>query len=37
MGLDSMRERAESLEGDLIIESKPDHGTKVCVTIPIEK
>jgi len=37
MGLDSMRERAESLEGDLIIESKPDHGTKVCVTIPIEE
>jgi signal transduction histidine kinase len=37
MGLDSMRERVESLEGDLSIESKPDQGTKVCVTIPIEE
>jgi len=37
MGLDSMRERAESLQGDLSIESKPELGTKVCVTIPIEK
>jgi signal transduction histidine kinase len=37
MGLDSMRERVESLEGDLSIESKPDHGTKVCATIPIEE
>jgi signal transduction histidine kinase len=37
MGIDSMRERVESLEGDLSIESKPDQGTKVCVTIPIEE
>jgi NarL family two-component system sensor histidine kinase LiaS len=37
MGLDSMRERAESLQGDLSIESKTEHGTKVCVTIPIEE
>jgi NarL family two-component system sensor histidine kinase LiaS len=37
MGLDSMRERVESLEGDLSIESNPDHGTNICVTIPIEE
>jgi NarL family two-component system sensor histidine kinase LiaS len=37
MGLDSMRERVESLEGDFSIESKPDQGTNVCATIPIEE
>ena len=36
MGLDSMRERVESLKGDFSIQSEPGRGTKVCVTIPIE-
>jgi NarL family two-component system sensor histidine kinase LiaS len=36
MGLDSMRERAESLNGDLNIQSEPDQGTKICLSIPIE-
>ena len=36
MGLDSMRERAESLEGDFSIQSEPGQGTKICITIPIE-
>jgi signal transduction histidine kinase len=36
MGLDSMRERVESLKGDFSIQSEPGQGTKVCVTIPIE-
>jgi len=36
MGLDSMRERVESLLGDFAIESEPGQGTKVCLTIPIE-
>ena len=36
IGLDSMRERAESLEGDFSIQSEPRQGTKICITIPIE-
>jgi signal transduction histidine kinase len=36
MGLDSMRERVESLNGDFSIQSEPGHGTKVCVSLPIE-
>ena len=36
MGLDSMRERVESLKGDFNIQSEPEQGTKVCITIPIE-
>ncbi|MBE0528246.1 MAG: sensor histidine kinase [Thermoleophilia bacterium] len=36
MGLDSMRERVESLRGEFAIESEPGRGTKVCITIPIE-
>ena len=36
MGLDSMRERVESLKGDFSIQSEPEQGTKVCITIPIE-
>jgi len=36
MGLDSMRERVESLKGDFSIQSEDGRGTKVCVTIPIE-
>ena len=35
MGLYSMRERAETLNGRFDIESKPGLGTKVCVTFPI--
>ncbi len=34
IGLQSMRERAESLGGDFSIESKPGQGTKVSVTLP---
>jgi signal transduction histidine kinase len=36
MGLDSMRERVESLKGDFSIESEPGRGTKVCVSLPIQ-
>jgi len=36
MGLDSMRERVESLKGDFGIQSEPGRGTEICVTIPIE-
>jgi len=36
MGLDSMRERVESLNGDFSIQSEPGRGTEICVTIPIE-
>jgi len=36
MGLDSMRERVESLNGDFSIQSADGRGTKVCATIPIE-
>ena len=36
MGLDSMRERVESLKGDFNIQSEPKRGTKICITIPIE-
>ena len=32
MGLHSMRERAESLGGDFIIESEPGQGTRISVT-----
>ena len=35
MGLDSMRERVESLKGDFKIQSEPGQGTKICITIPI--
>lgn len=34
MGLASMRERAESLDGEFILESKPGEGTKICVRLP---
>jgi len=36
MGLDSMRERVESLQGDFSNQSEPEQGTKICITIPIE-
>ncbi len=35
LGLYSMRERAESLDGDFTIESSPDQGATVSVTLPI--
>jgi len=34
MGLDSMRERAESLGGTFFIKSETGQGTKVCVILP---
>jgi signal transduction histidine kinase len=34
MGLDSMRERAESLDGHFIILSTPGEGTRVVITLP---
>ena len=37
MGLDSMRERVESLKGAFSIQSEPGGGTEICVTIPIEE
>jgi signal transduction histidine kinase len=36
MGLDSMRERAGSLNGDFSIESEPGEGTKIVVTFPVD-
>jgi len=36
IGLESMRERAESFNGDFQIESETDQGTKIIVTFPIE-
>jgi len=36
MGLDSMRERVESLDGDFKIQSESGQGTKVCIMVPIE-
>jgi NarL family two-component system sensor histidine kinase LiaS len=35
MGLRSMRERAESLNGDFVVESSPGQGTRISVTFPI--
>jgi NarL family two-component system sensor histidine kinase LiaS len=35
MGLQSMRERAESLGGELVIESEPGRGTRLCATLPV--
>lgn len=32
-GFISMRERVNSINGELVIESKPGSGTSVCVTI----
>jgi NarL family two-component system sensor histidine kinase LiaS len=36
MGLDSMRERVESLQGVFRIESVQDQGTKICISFPID-
>jgi len=36
MGIDSMRERVESLNGDFSIESETGKGTKIVVTFPIK-
>jgi NarL family two-component system sensor histidine kinase LiaS len=37
MGLDSMRERVESLGGDFNLQSESGHGTKICAVVPIEQ
>jgi len=34
-GIRTIRERAESINSSLIIESKPEHGTRVMLTIPL--
>ena len=36
MGLASMRERTEALNGALVIESKPGCGTRIAVTLPAD-
>ncbi len=36
MGLQSMRERAESLDGHFAVESAPGQGTTICVTLPTD-
>lgn len=36
-GLSTMRERAESLRGSLTVESSPQAGTKVSVTVPLTR
>ena len=36
MGLVSMRERAEALNGDVVIESEPGRGTHISVTLPVD-
>jgi signal transduction histidine kinase len=36
MGLASMRERAQSVNGSLIIDSAIGRGTRICVTFPIQ-
>ncbi len=36
IGLDSMRERVESLNGELSIESETGRGTVICVAIPFD-
>jgi GAF domain-containing protein/anti-sigma regulatory factor (Ser/Thr protein kinase) len=35
MGLQSMKERAESLDGTFTVESEPGEGTRVSVTLPV--
>lgn len=35
IGLLGMRERAARLSGQLVLESKPGHGTRVCLEIPL--
>jgi NarL family two-component system sensor histidine kinase LiaS len=36
MGLVSMHERAEALNGDVVIESEPGCGTRIAVTLPVD-
>jgi signal transduction histidine kinase len=36
MGLVSMRERAEALNGEFVIESEPGCGTQIAVTVPAD-
>ena len=35
-GLSGMRSRARSLQGTLVVESRPGQGTAVAVTVPLE-
>ena len=35
LGLHSMRERAESLGGELIVESRPGHGARLMCSVPV--
>lgn len=37
LGLIGMRERALMLRGEIAIDSTPDVGTKICITIPMKK
>jgi signal transduction histidine kinase len=37
VGVEIMRERAESLRGTLEIETGPGRGTRVTVTVPLER
>jgi NarL family two-component system sensor histidine kinase LiaS len=36
MGLLSMRERTEALNGEVVIESEPGRGTRISVTLPVD-
>jgi signal transduction histidine kinase len=36
IGLESMRERAESLNGEFSLESRPGRGTKIYVMLPMK-
>ncbi len=36
IGLDSMRDRVESLKGEFSIDSDPGKGTEICIAIPVE-
>jgi signal transduction histidine kinase len=35
MGMASMRERAESVSGRLVVDSAPGHGTRVSAELPV--
>ena len=35
LGLTSMRERARLVNGDIIIDSQPNHGTSIKVSVPL--
>jgi len=35
MGLDTVRERVEASGGDLVIDSRPQEGTRVTFSLPV--